>query len=73
MSCNGNSNCFDVIKNIFVAETNHSPAFRFDPCLPREIIRVNVVVIPTVDFDDELLLDTHEIHDEWSDWILTSS
>ena len=70
------SNCprrgLNVFEDLLIAEADHCPAIRFDLSLPFLVVFINVVVVPAIDFDDQLLIDAGKVRDEWRNGKLAS-
>ena len=67
-------NSFQIARNIRVPKPDNAITLFLKPPLPLEIphSRFIIVMVPTVDFDDETFRGTQEVDDVWANWRLSS-
>src|SRR5688572_6293235 len=67
---NRNRHSLNVREHIVIRESNYTPTLPLEKPLTRAIVSVLVIVIPTIDFNDEFLSDTGKVCKERTDRIL---
>jgi len=65
-------NTIYIAKHVVIPETQHAIAFGFDLPCPHRVSSSLLIVLTTVQFDNDFCAVTHEVHDEWADESLSA-